>query len=117
MPKASEIAAELRGLAESIAMIDDSVNLPYVFVNIRHNSKESFLAFAKNAMPRPFATSTEHNYGQEYDLRLTHETDNVHVWCAVNQSLTCTLVEPAKPAVYKCDPILSEEEYDLVESN
>jgi hypothetical protein len=43
-------------------------------------------------------------------LKLEYSSKFMDVYTSIPQSFTCTLIEPAKKAVYRCDPILSESE-------
>lgn len=114
MPLAKDVAAELRKLADSLDKTPEQ-SVPHVFIHMSHHDKESFLSAARN-MPRPFIKEvTPSSYPE---LRLKYKTDAIHFWNCVPQSLTCELVEPAKPAVYRCDPILSlEEDAELEQAN
>lgn len=73
------------------------------------HKKESFLAFA-NDFPRPF--TKEYEQGKHADLTVGHGTlaVNGHIQMKIGQSNICELVEPPRPAVYKCPALLSPEE-------
>lgn len=108
--KASEVAKELKKLAEAIEQ-GGELDIPYAFIHFNFYNKDSFLEFAKAIMLRPF----EKKY-TDYDLRLQYHTDAIQVWAQIARKTVCTLVEPAKPAVYDCDPILSPTEELSLES-
>jgi hypothetical protein len=44
------------------------------------------------------------------DLSLEQDFGPLEVCLRIDRKAVCRIVEPAKPAVYECDPILSEEE-------
>jgi hypothetical protein len=111
LAKASEIAAELRKLAESFDSISDSIDIPYLYVATHHYEKDSFLAVAR-AMPRPVKKG-ETNYSIP-EINLRYKSNAIDFYVSIPKSLTCEIVEPAKPAVYKCDPILSQLEVENV---
>ncbi len=106
MPKASEVANELRKFAEALDATPDA-NVKLAMLSFYSDTKEQFVNAAK-VMIRPFVKS-EDDYGHESYRRihLRHATDALIVDVNVYKSLTCELVEPARPAVYRCDPILS----------
>ena len=106
MPKATEVAAELRRIADAIETIE--IDIPHAFLNFSNHAKDSFLALA-GVMPRPINKSVTDSSFQP-ELRLKYTTAAITLWVSVPQSLTCTLVTPAQPAVYDCPSILSELE-------
>jgi len=115
MPKASEVAAELRKFADSLDTNPDAEVLAasIYFYHWNKKNKERFMALAK-LLPRPLKKALKGEAGSR-DLVLTYESDALHVHSEIPQAATCTLVEPAKPAVYRCDPILSDEENEALE--
>lgn len=76
------------------------------------SDKPAFLALAQ-MMPRPFAKKVR-EYSSGNDIELNHTTENIRICVVIPQSLTCTLIEPARPAVYECDPILSMAEESMI---
>jgi hypothetical protein len=105
MPKAHEVATELRKLADSLdANPEVSLKLPWVMFYC--DTKEQFLN-AASILPRPLA-KTESDANSSYNrIRIEYNTPAIEVSASVYKSLTYELVEPAKPAVFRCDPILS----------
>lgn len=108
MPKASEVAAELRKLADGLERGGDTwVEQPAVFFSYMYggdDAKDHFVAIAP-LLPRPLK--------KEYDrdqLQLVYETPALRVRAYIERSKVCTLVEPARDAVYRCEPLLSGEE-------
>jgi hypothetical protein len=109
MPTPQAIAAELRKVADGLDRVDSEINIPYAFLHFDHKTKESFLATAK-VFPRPLKKDLICPEKPFAEIRLSYSSEALHLWTKVLQSLTCELVEPAKPAVYRCDPLLSEVE-------
>src|SRR6266705_1744992 len=101
--KAGLVAMELRKLADALDVQPDEVIIK-PWVSFYGDSKNEFLATAR-LMPRPFKKSVSFDR-----IMLEHRNDGLEVRVSVPQALGCELVEPAKPAVYRCDPILSELE-------
>lgn len=118
MPKAHEIATELRKLADALDAQPDA-ELVRPFLSWHHHSaseKGSFLSIAQ-IMPRPFKKTVD-TLGSNPVLDIQYQSNAITAYAQIPQSLTCELVEPAKPAVYRCDPILSAlEEAQLESSN
>lgn len=105
---AGVVAAELRKIADALdAQPDAEIIKPYI--SFLGNTKEEFLSTAR-LLPRPLAKKIEGAESKWPSMRLTCTGMAIHVSASVPQSLTCELVEPARPAVYRCDPILSEAE-------
>lgn len=105
MPKAHEIAIELRKVIDALEA-NPEVDHQKPFLWFYCDTKESFIS-AASIVPRPFQKK-EDTPGLKYSrIHLEHNTPSLQVDVSVYKSLTCELVEPAKPAVYRCDPILS----------
>ena len=112
--KSHAIAAELRKLADSIEKMPD-VDMPSTRIFMSADDKTCFLN-AVARMPRPLKKSVFMPNSNYPKMLLEYENSGFFITAMVAQSLTCTLIEPAKPAVYKCEPILSaDEESELVE--
>jgi hypothetical protein len=113
MPLAHDVAVELRKLADSLDK-NPEAEIGRPNVNFSHtygiNPKERFLALAP-LLPRPLKK------GDRYTdvLKLTYETTAICIQAYIDKSLTCELVEAAKPAVYRCVPILSLDEEATLE--
>lgn len=108
MPLAKEVAAELRKLADSLDCNGDAelIQPTIFFIHSGESSKAPFLALAR-LLPRPIVKGE--NYSKE-KIKLEYESAGLDIYVTIPKSLTCELVESAKPAVYRCDPILSAEE-------
>ena len=112
MAKAKQVAAALRTIAENLDKEPES-EVGYLIVAGYHDNKETFLNFART-MERPikkewtdFNLELVHNFMASdktaYDYAVRH-------YVRINRSQVCELVKPAKPAVYRCDLLLSDEE-------
>jgi hypothetical protein len=115
MPLAHEVATELRKFADSLDKTPDAeIVRPRVFFAHTYvsNPKDRFLALA-SLLPRPLKKGD--GYTKDV-LDLTHETPNITIKAYIDKSETCELVEPAKPAVYRCVPILSLDEEDSLDT-
>lgn len=113
MITAHDVATELRKLADSFDQKPEAI-VCRATVSFYCDTKEEFLS-AASLLPRPYSKG-EDDYGSTAYRRihLNHETSAMLVDVNVYKHLTCELVEPAKPAVYRCDPILSAiEEVNL----
>ena len=113
MPKANEVATELRKLADALDKSPEA-EIAQLFATFYCYSKEQFLNTA-SVFPRPFDKPKD-----EYDFILQNPngtSPNSPIWlrATVDRSRVCELIEPAKPAVYRCDPILSEAEESMLE--
>jgi hypothetical protein len=106
--KAIDAVANLRKLAHMLETHPEA-EIDTAYFSIGFYDKASFLAVAQD-MPRPFEKVYE--TGSYPDLRLSHggiRRDGI-ILLTIPRDKACTLVEPAKPAVYDCDPILSADE-------
>ena len=108
MPTATSIATELRRIADVLDKTPD-VDLVKPSLDFYHGytaTKEEFLALAK-IFPRPFKKSDGYSHDK---VELTHETPSLNVGTSIKRWKVCTLREPARPAVYDCEPLLSQTE-------
>ena len=121
MPKAMEVANELRKLADALEKIGEN-RMSRISIYIRPDSKEQFLMLAK-AMPRPLFKLADDSYYTVTNWPLTKEGrrdySNVpiaDVDISIDRTNICRMVSPAVPAKYECEPLLSEiEEKQLTE--
>lgn len=106
--KAIDAVENLRKLADLLEKHPEA-NVQTAFYYLYFSDKESFLAIARD-LPRPFAK--EYDSRENGYLTLTHGDyrKGGESTLKILRADACTLVEPAKPAVYSCDPILSAEE-------
>jgi len=113
MPKAHEVAVELRKFADLLDKNPD-VNMSRPDVSFYHwgKSDKGFFFDTCKLLPRPLKKRTSYDR-----LYVEYATDIITVYASIPQSETCQLVEPAKPAVYRCDSILSPEEDAAMEES
>ena len=112
MPKASEIARELRAFADHLDKSGD-VELIRPDLSFYHGyaaTKEQFL-HASSVFPRPFKKSDGWDHKQ---IRLTHETESLRIEASIEKDKVCTLIAPARPAVFECEPLLSQLEEESI---
>jgi hypothetical protein len=112
MPTTSQVAAELRRIADTLEKQPD-IEIVKPRISFYHGyceTKEMFVSLAK-VFPRPIDKGDGYSH-DEYTL--THETDALTVYATINKSQICTLVEPARPARYECTPMLSLEEEEAL---
>ena len=106
MPKAGEIATELRRIADALDR-EPETELVKPMLTFYSNDKTEFLASAR-ILPRPLAKEvTDH----EYTLESGRKPGGA-VWLRTkcDRNKVCTVITPAVPAVYDCPPLLSDEE-------
>lgn len=107
MPKASEVATELRKLADSLEREPDAqIPKPFLFFStfLESNEKQMFSTVC-GLMPRPLAKEY-----RDSELKVEYNGAALTAQTSIQRSKVCRLVEPAKPAVYECEPILAEAE-------
>lgn len=113
MPKASEVATELRKLADSLDREPDAeIPAPGVYFPTRYEDKKAFLNVAA-ILPHPIKKTYPCN-GTEIELE--YRTSSIRVSTCGQRDTVCELIEPAKPAVYRCEPLLSEAEEAALET-
>jgi hypothetical protein len=117
MPKAIEIANELRNLANALEREPD-VELPVPDLSfyckyLGTEGKPMFLTLAR-IFPRPL-TKQLHVY-DENTMEIRHKADALTVTACIERSLVCKLIEKERiiPAVYDCEPLLSVEEEESI---
>ncbi len=108
MPLASEVAAELRKFADRLDTNPEAkIKAPTVlFYHWSEKDKEAFLEVAK-LMPRPVVKGED---TCKTELQIRYQSPAMEITAAIPKSISCKLVEPARPAVYDCITILSPEE-------
>ncbi len=106
--KAIDAVANLRKLADLLEKHGDT-EIRMTSARIWFESKESFMTFARD-FPRPYAK--EYGEGKYGSLVLTHgeltKTGEIHL--DVERSAVCEMIEPARPATFRCPSIFSPEE-------
>ena len=107
MTTAGAVATELRRIADAL---DNEPGANVVKARLwfwNGGNKESFLNLIRLA-PRPLKKVYEEGAGAS--VIVTCETDALTTDIRIARNSVCQIVEPAKPAVYKCEPLLSDDE-------
>lgn len=114
MPKAAEVAQELRRIADVLDNNPETEVMRPDLSFFHFSNKDDFMRLAK-IFPRPY--EKEYGGGEQYSrIRLVHKTPSVEVTASIYRSAVCTLITPARPAEYDCEPLLSFEEESELES-
>ena len=110
MPLAKEIAAELRKVADALDRNPDVETIrPYLnWFHSFSESKEKFLAAAR-LLPHPLEKIYEES-GSYPRVKVRHATDALVSEVSIYKESICTIVEPARPAVYDCALTLTADE-------
>jgi hypothetical protein len=111
MAKAKQVAAALRTIAENLER-EPEAEVGYYFCSAYPQHKEQALNLAR-LMTRPYTKEySDHEIELKHDFMASDITLDFAVRNRINieRSSVCELVEPAKPAVYRCNPLLSDEE-------
>lgn len=114
-PTAHEVATAFRQLADSLDRNPDApIKKPWI--SFYCDDKQAFANVVK-LLPRPLVRKEESGDDRWARIKVEHVTAVIDVNASIPKSLTCELVEPARAAVYRCDPVLSLlEEGELVGS-
>lgn len=103
--KASEVAAELRRVADSLDTNPEILITPYFSIQVEDDDKQKFKELART-MPRPMKKGVDFPGASYASFKLEHS-----FWCIkIPQSKICVIKEPARPAVYDCPPLFSPKE-------
>jgi hypothetical protein len=112
MPKLSEIATALRNVADALDKEPDlevpQPSIAWYFWGVAEAKKKDCFVGLAHAFPRPF--STIFTEGDNSICKIVFEVPALRAYAEVPRKSVCELVEPAKPAVYRCEPLLSAEE-------
>lgn len=108
MHTAIEIATDLRALADHYEKLGD-IKLPKPRLVFHGEDKSQFVACSQ-ALPRPIEKVYPTRDGDYESVRFYHHLRSLDVESWAWRVVACRVVEPPKPAVYECDPILSETE-------
>lgn len=104
------LATELRKLADAVEpleRVNGEFSKPWLFMSFAYGgavSKSTFIELAK-ALPKPYTKKVD-----DKDMRLVYESDALSIQAVIERSQVCELVEAARPAVYRCEPLLSADE-------
>jgi len=113
---AAMVAAELRRVADALDH-DPMAVIPTAMLTFYGNDygaedkgKAAFLNIAR-LLPRPISKERF----TECDFAVGAGSDGA-LWyrATISRSAICTIVEPARPAVYHCEPILSDAEEEAI---
>ena len=111
---ASAVASELRKLADALDVSPEtevvSPNIYFSCSYLGSKSKEVFLSLAR-LLPHPLKKEAKKD-----EMWIGYESDSLRVQAYIERSIICELVEPAKPAVYRCEPLLSDDEEAALEA-
>lgn len=110
MPKAVDLALELEKLANHYRDLGDATVNPIHCLDF-HTGKESFLN-AVAQMPHPFSKVYKGD-----DFAVVYRGAGVVIEHYAKRDRVCRIVEPAKPAVYECEPLLSPAEVARIEAS
>lgn len=111
MPKASEVAAELRKLADVLDKSPDTLTSKpdLTFWYSFADDKDKFLNTAR-ILPHPL-TKNYPKDGNEYSrVSVDYESSGLRVSASIYRTSICQIIKPAQPAVYDCEFTLSVEE-------
>ena len=114
MPLASEVANSMRKLAAALDTIPNAhIARPVIaFYHYGQARKEEFLTLAR-VFPRPFEKVYEER--ETGDLLLKYSSQGLTLQSSIPRSQVCRIVQPAREAVYECDPVLSAAEEATLE--
>lgn len=105
MTTAGAVAAELRRIADALDKEPGTkIKRPNMFFSHWTGEKDLFLNLV-GLLPHPFDKAWDSE-----SLTLQYLRNALHVYATIPRAAVCTLKEPAKPAVYECEPMLSQEE-------
>lgn len=113
MPLAKEVAAEFRRLADCLDKEPDA-QIDRPLVSWYHYSKDQRELFLKEArlLPRPLKKSVS----SSDELSIDYNSPAMWAYAKIPRNAICELIEPAKPAVYKCEPLLSDAQIEEIGS-
>lgn len=111
MPTAHEVATELRKFADRWDSDPEAkIAKPSIWWYFySKNDKDMFKAIAR-LLPRPISKEIEHPDSSRPMMVVRSNGEIVDFYIHIPQSATCRIIEPARPAVYDCESILSEAE-------
>jgi hypothetical protein len=115
MVKAGAIAIELRKLADALDTNPEAETVQPTLMFGCWSNKPAFFA-AASLVPRPAKKDWGKPEDQYAYLNVTHESEALKVQATIWRSEVCEIVEPARPAVFRCPSILSEAEEAALET-
>ena len=106
MPKASEVAAELRCVADALDKEPEAeVRKAHLLFTCSFD-KELFMNLAR-LLPKPLAKKYDEVDGPFSTLAIEYETSGIWIRASVYRSAVCKILRPAQPAEYECEPLLT----------
>jgi hypothetical protein len=118
MPKANEVATELRKLADALDREpDQEVERPYLtFSHYNKSQKDSFLAVAR-LLPHPLTKTYPTDDNTYSSVTVSHNAPGLCVRDSIIRTAVCTVIKPAQPAEYDCElTLLDHEDAALTEA-
>ena len=111
MPTAHEVATELRKFADTLdANPEAKIAKPTIWWYFWGESdKEMFKRIAR-MFPRPLQKRIYDSASSRPMIAIESSNGIIDFEVRIPQIVTCRIIEPAKPAVYDCEPLLSEIE-------
>ena len=106
--KAIDAVENLKKLADLLEK-HPGANIHMASATVWFAEKNSFLSVARD-FPRPFRKGYTGGSFPDLDLDYGTLNEDGEITLRIPQAGICRLVEPAKPARYECDPILSADE-------
>ena len=111
MPTAHEVATELRKFADTLDTNPEAQiakpNIWWYFWG--ETDKEMFKRIAR-MFPRPLRKRIDDPESSRPMIAIESANGIIDFETRIPQSVTCRIIEPARPAVFECDPIFSETE-------
>ena len=109
---AGQVATELRKLADALDKAPDTeVEKPMVsFYCNSYSAKDKGKSVFQNVvklLPRPLVKNPN-----DRTFEVEYKNDAIWVRAQIDREAVCEIIEPARPAVYHCVPLLSDEEME-----
>jgi hypothetical protein len=102
-----DLAKDLRNLADKLEAADSALaGNEFLMLHLWFQDKAAFVSVAKAIGGIKKLT--------DWDYELNSECGLLRICLKIPRNAVCRLVEPAKPAVYECEPLLSEAELSEV---
>lgn len=111
MTTAGAIAIELRKLADALDKAPET-ELPQARFSLYCCSEKKHFLNAAQVLPRPLKKQYPKRPGEYELVYLEHATDALEIAASAYQHAVCTLIAPAMPARFECEPLLTDEELE-----
>ncbi len=106
---AAAAAAELRMLADALD-VNPMLEIVQPSIYFNHGAEKGTFVDLAKILPRPLRKRVGRDDDPYSDFELIYGSPSMTIMSYVRRSVFCEIVEPARPAVYRCPPILSEED-------